>query len=322
MKQSRSLTVATPKPPATLDADVHELADLWLVALTRRVKAGELSPATSRTYNIGLGKLIDWCRSERVDLVDADALRDWKAACLKAGAKPGSVNTWFGGIRAFFAWAVASRRLLHNPALEVKAESRSKSRRHKRDALTDDEVRRLLAQPKPGSLAGTRDLAILALMLYGAARTVEAHRANIADVRTEKGKLVIAVQGKGRVETDEVIVLANPSGASYLYDWLGAHPFPRPGQPLFVSLSNRGKGARLSLSAIRELVKTYMGAAGIRNSRKTTHSLRHSAATTALAHGAPITKVQTMLRHANLQTTLTYVHELDRVENPGEQFID
>jgi len=60
----------------------------------------------------------------------------------------------------------------------------------------------------------------------------------------------------------------------------------------------------------------YMYAAGIRSPLKTTHSLRHSAATTALANGATVTKVQSMLRHSDPKTTLAYVRELDWVETP------
>lgn len=43
----------------------------------------------------------------------------------------------------------------------------------------------------------------------------------------------------------------------------------------------------------------------------TVHSLRHMAATYALSHGAPITAVQSMLGHTNLQTTSIYLHMLD-----------
>jgi len=90
---------------------------------------------------------------------------------------------------------------------------------------------------------------------------------------------------------------------------------------LFTSLSNRGRDERLSLRAIRGIVKAAYKAAGVVGKNKTTHSLRHTAITTAVKRGAPVQKVQAMARHANISTTMIYYHETDRVENPAEEFI-
>lgn len=41
------------------------------------------------------------------------------------------------------------------------------------------------------------------------------------------------------------------------------------------------------------------------------HSLRHMAASYALANGAPLTSVSSQLGHTSLRTTERYLHELD-----------
>ena len=43
----------------------------------------------------------------------------------------------------------------------------------------------------------------------------------------------------------------------------------------------------------------------------TVHSLRHMAASYALANGAALTSVQSMMGHTRIETTAIYLHELE-----------
>jgi len=65
-----------------------------------------------------------------------------------------------------------------------------------------------------------------------------------------------------------------------------------------------------------------MHKAGIDDPKKTTHSLRHTAITNAIVNGAPIRVVQVLAGHASANTTSIYIHNVDRLQNPGEKFID
>lgn len=314
---TKALTIAIPQSIAP-SADVRALVDDWHAALALKVSAGDISETTRRTYKIGMDKFLAW--AEARDTVSDDSIREWKADLKKKGRKPGAVNTWLAGVRAFFAWAMSAGRIFHNPAAGVKGVKRKgTSKAHKRAALTDSEVLRVLATPNRTTPAGQRDAAMLYLMAYTGARTVELHRADLADVQTQAGRLTLAVQGKGHEESDEVIVIAHPDAESALHDWLATRG-AEPG-PLFVSLSNRDRGERLGLRAMRGIVKAAYQTAGVVGENKTTHSLRHTAITTAIKRGAPIQKAQAMARHANISTTMIYYHETDRVENPAEEFI-
>ncbi len=314
---SKALTVSQPQA-ITPDSNVRALVSDWHAALDLQVNAGELAETTATTYKRGMGQFLEW--AEQRETLSDETIRQWKADLLAEGYKPGAVNTWLAGVRAFFAWAVGARRLLHNPAAAVKGAKRTgTSKAHKRSALTDAEVLRVLEAPNRETDQGKRDAAIIYLMAYTAARQVEAHRADLTDIKTEGGRLVLAVRGKGRQEADELIVIAHPDAEAALHDWLSARG-NEPGA-LFVSLSNRAKNERLSLRAIRGIVKAAYKAAGVVGKNKTTHSLRHTAITTAVKRGAPIQKVQAMARHANISTTMIYYHETDRIENPAEEFI-
>jgi integrase len=69
------------------------------------------------------------------------------------------------------------------------------------------------------------------------------------------------------------------------------------------------------------IVKGYFQAAGV-HGNKTTHSLHHTAISKAILKGAPVQKVQSMARHKNIDTTMIYYHEVDRLTNPAEDFIN
>ena len=126
------------------------------------------------------------------------------------------------------------------------------------------------------------------------------------------------VQGKGRSECDEWVTVPEMAAAA-VYDWLAVRG-NKPGA-LFISLSNRTHGQRLTLRAIRFIVKDAYRKAGITSERKTTHSLRHTAATAAIRGGATPLRVKSMLRHRSMDTTLIYYHEFDRITNPAENHI-
>jgi integrase/recombinase XerD len=319
MTSDKALTVSAPRDIEP-GADVRALVDDWHKGLDLQVKAGDLAATTATTYRAGVKRFLAWAVDQ--GSVTDDTIREWKGALLADGRKPGTVNTWLAGVRAFFAWAVGARRLPHNPAASVKgARRKGTSQKHKRSDLTNDEVRRVLAATDRTTAAGKRDCAILALMAYTAARTVELHRADLDDLATEAGQLVLHVRGKGHVEADDLIVIAHPQAANALHDWLSVRG-DRAGA-LFTSLSDRSRGKRMSLQAYRAMWLHAKKTAGVRDKAgtKTLHSLRHTAISNAVRHGAPVQKVQAMARHANIQTTMIYYHEADRIENPAERFI-
>lgn len=289
----------------------------WSNALGLRVSAGELAATTATTYRTGMDKFHRWATKHGGQApMTADVIREWKAELATNGAKPGSVNTWLAGVRAFYSWAVESGYMTDNPAEHVRGARRSgTTARHKRDVLTDREVVRLLDSPTL-----PRDKAIIALFLYEGMRSVEMHRANVGDLRTEGGELVLGVHRKGHAEADDIVVIAHPEAQSALYDWLAVRG--NQAGPMFTSDANRSKGERLSLRAIRWIIKTALRKVGVNSPRKTTHSLRHTALTNVLRNGGTIQQAQGVGGHANPATTGIYAHQMSRVENAGEKLID
>lgn len=285
--------------------------------------ADDASPATLTAYRKGMQVFADWLRdSGNAGVVTPMIVVQYKGWLAENyGAQ--TVNLRLSAVRSFYRWCVITERLPVSPAQSIKGVKRSNSKQHKRDALTNGEVLGVLATCDD-SVAGIRDRAIVSLMAYTALREAEIHRANIGNLKTQGDRLVLEVQGKGRREADEIVVI--PTNREHtVRDWMGLRTVigdRGDGDPLFVSLSKRNRGERLSTRAIRGMVKARYRQAGVVGNRKSTHSLRHSAITNAIRHGATPMQVQAMARHSSFDTTLGYFHQEARTANPAEDAIN
>ena len=283
----------------------------------------EATAATRAIYAKGMQKFLEWLE-DHPQPVSARTIRTWRDT-IKATYAAATVNVWLSAVRSFFAWLFEQELIESSPAATVKGAKRNNTtKKHKRDELTSGEVRRVLASVEQDTAKGARAYAIITLMAYCGLRTVEVHRADISDLQTKNGRTVLWVQGKGAVEKDDFVVLPSPVEDA-IARWLAVHPLARQqnmkARPLFSSFSPRSRGGRLSTSYIRRMVKNAYYAVGITSPRKTTHSLRHSAISSAIRNGADLLQVQSMARHADPKTTMIYYHEIGRTDNPAEDLV-
>lgn len=282
--------------------------------------SSEYADNTRAAYLKGLDLFLEWLRQEGINLASAGPsdISRWRDELQERYAAQ-TVNLRLSAIRRFYGWLIEQGAPVRNPARNVRGASRRGSRRHKRDELTASEIKALFETTEGDELIDIRDRAILALMAFCALRPVEVHRANVGDFHTRDGKAILWVHGKGHGEADDYVVLAGAETA--VRGWI-AKGYRRTvsEDPLFYSLT-RGKGTRLSTRSIARVVKNRMNKAAITGGRKTAHSLRHSAISTALRNGASPLQVQAMARHASFDTTMNYVHEIGRLEDPAEGYI-
>lgn len=288
----------------------HALIAAWHSYLDRQASAGQIASNTTKTYKRGLDKFLSWGIGRTVC---RRLVLDWIADLRKSELSPGTINTWLFSVRAFFDWAVSEGIYPANPTAGVKS-IRRRARGHKRGILSNGEMRRLLSLE-----LSARDQAILHLLAYTGCRAIELIRADLEDLIQVGDRQVLRVQGKGRQEKDEEIIIAHPTAQEVLYRYLSARG-GEPG-PLFRSYSDRSFDCRLSLRALQLLVKSAFRLAGIVSQDKTVHSLRHTACTAAIRRGAQVQDVQAMMRHSSPATTMIYYHREKRLANPAEAFV-
>lgn len=233
---------------------------------------------------------------------------------LKSEYKAATVNAYMVPVRLLFRWA-QQERLYPNIAEHIKGAKLSKA--HKRDAMTIPQVKDVLAGMDRRTLQGKRDYAIVAMMVTCGLRTIEVSRANIGDLRTVGDSTVLFIQGKGRDDKDEYVKVEPPVEKA-VRAYLKARGPQGPSAPLFASLSDRNAGQAMTTRSISRIAKDSFVLAGYDSAMLTAHSLRHTAATTALLDGAPLHEVQQFMRHSDPATTMIYVHDLERSKNTSE----
>ena len=278
------------------------------------------SERTLDAYRRAFRRFTDWIQEQGIGQPEPRHISQFKFE-LSNDYSVQTVNLSLSAVRSFYRYLVTRGALPFSPAGDVRGVKRPKSRRHKRAALTPDEVRAVL-DTCDQTMIGIRDRLIITLMAYCGLRTVEVYRLNVDHLATEAERMIMKIQGKGRKEPDEIAVIPK-SQERAVRAWVAerSRAADKTG-PLFISLSPRSYGGRLSLRAIRGIVKRRYAEAGVVGSDKSTHSLRHTAITQAIKAGASPMQAQAMARHESFDTTLGYIHEVNRLENPAEDLIN
>jgi len=235
---------------------------------------------------------------------------------------PLTVNAYLTALKRFFEFLERETNgLIKNVAADVKGEPRRRGML--KDGLTADQARRMLDLIDRSTAVDLRDYAVINLMLRTGLRSVEVAQANIEDIRERDGQLVLWIRGKGRSEKDDFVILTDKADGS-IRDYLAARGAVESTEPLFASHSNNGRGRRLTTYSIQqEIVCRRLRDAGLKTDHVTCHSLRHTAAMLALtATDGNVVKVQAMMRHSDINTTMVYLSNRNRVRDGAEHYID
>ena len=222
-------------------------------------------------------------------------------------------------LRCFFAW-LESNKIYPNIARNIKGMKKPNGWR--KESFTMEQIGQISSAIDKDTPQGKRDFAIINLLVRTGLRTIEIQRANIGDITQSGGEAKLHIQGKGRDSKDEFVVLTHSTLQPLMDYFFSCRRNYKDEQPLFSSMSDRNYGQRMTTRSISRLIKNAFISAGIDSPKLTAHSLRHTAITTALVAGASLQEVKLMARHSNINTTLVYSHNIDRVANAPERKID
>jgi integrase/recombinase XerD len=268
---------------------------------------------TQKTYAALLNRFVTWAQTQK--------LTDWKSVELKhltafllhererlvenqpeGGARKLSSESIYleiAALRAFYRFAETEKLLPSNVA-----ENLSLPRRWKRlpKALSDNEIKKLLAPELPATPQSLCDQAVLELAYASGLRLAELRNIRLEQLHLDAG--FVNVIGKGNKER---VVPVGRTAVAALNRYLeaGRPKLVTPRTPAAVFLT--GRGTPFAAVTLWQRIKRRVARAGI-GRNVTPHMLRHSFATHLLEHGADLRVIQELLGHASISTTEVYTH--------------
>ena len=289
--------------------EAKELVTLFLSSI-------DIKPRSIDTYRKALKQFFLYLDKKNIMAPTKEDIIAFKND-LAAEHEAATVSLYIIAVRQFFN-RLYENGLYDNIAHGIKGARTPKGFR--KDTLTIEQIKRTLQGIDRSTLEGKRNFAIINLLVRTGLRTIELHRADIEDIRQEAGEALLYIQGKGR-DSKDAFVLLTEEALRPIREYLTARNEKDTSRPLFVSHSRRNAGERLSEETISRIVKNALRAAGIDDRRLTAHSLRHTAITLSLLGGASLQEAQTMARHADINTTLIYAHNIQRIKQAPERKI-
>lgn len=292
---------------------IDELVDSFISSQDVKQSSRDLYRRTLKLY-------FNWTKSKGYQLseVARPQLIEYKEELLASGMSSLTVASYITSVRRFYEWTEANR---YFPNVAKGLKSPKRRQQFKKQPLTVGQATDLLHYYQGEPL---RDYAIVNLLLRTGLRTIEAVRANIEDIVYKGSQRVLLVQGKGRDERDNFVILTDKAYQP-IADYLRTRPGATGAEPLFTSTSNNNRGEGLTTRTISYIAKEGLKAIGLEDKAFTAHSLRHTTAVNILRSGGSLETAQFTLRHSNPATTQIYTATLNeerRLQNSGEVLID
>jgi len=307
-------SITTTQQGLKTTADVHGVVETFAAAQDVKKTSRDL-------YTRTLNAFFDWVATSgrTVSALTVADLIAYKDELLNAGKSSLTVASYVNSLRRFYEWA-ESVKLYPNIGKGLHAPKRQQVFR--KQPLTVAQVGNLLRYERAEQ--SPRDYAIINLLVRTGLRCVEVVRANVGDITYKGGQRVLLVQGKGRDEKDNFVILTD-AAFEPIAAYLNTRKDTTPTAPLFTSESHNNVGGRLATRAVSAIAKQGLKGIGLNNRVFTAHSLRHTTAVNILRAGGSLEQVQYTLRHANPATTQIYtatLREEQRLNNGGELMLD
>lgn len=309
---------------------VRAMRDCFERYLNLTIADGHASNDTVKTYRSRVHQFLSWCREQEYypALVTKQNILEYRKYLVDGSKTSTTIRLSLISIKHFYTACLSEELVKSNPVVVVKAPREKREVGSTINYLTIEELQQVfdsiaptykIRGDKTTKVQVLRDRILLGCMALQGCRSVEMYRANLEDLSESDGQHYLKLDGKNSIRT----VLLRPDLAEEIVQYRQARKITKEKltseSPLFISLSNRRYGQRLSRSGIGYVVDGYLEKCGLKHSdleqSLSPHSLRHTAGTLSLQNGSSLREVQDFLGHSDPKTTAIYTHVINSPKN-------
>jgi site-specific recombinase XerD len=263
---------------------------------------------TRRAYLIAIRRFLAWAEMQEIDLarITPKDVGQYMDGLQKESTSVATRKQHLAAIRHFFDNLVTRHAIILNPALSVRGE-RYEVVEGKTPEMTVKGARDLLASIKTKNVVGLRDRAIVAMLIYTAARAGAVAKLTRDGFYHAGDQWMLHFEEKNG-KSREIPVRHDLEQTVFEYlDAAGLRNAPK-GSPLFRTAyrkTGRLTGNGMHVMDVCRMVKRRLKDAGL-SGRLSPHSFRVTTITDLLEQGVPLEDVQRLAGHADPRTTRLY----------------
>ena len=276
-------------------------------------------PATRRAYKNDLSLFFgtDQITIDAIRKVSFVTVNEYIKTLEEENASAATIKRKVSAIRGFFDWLTALKVIDSNPAhKQLVRRVKSVSQESSIIFLTQQQAADLIDAAGHNGTAAVRDRALILTMIHCVLRRSEVVAMDVEHIRPLGHYWVLDLPNtKGGADQ----YLKIPAHVVDEIDVMKAHYGIGTGA-LWRSLSNNSRGKRLNDRTVYKIVNRLACQAGLYQNIGA-HTLRHTGCTLAIESGATLQQVQTHARHKNIETTMMYIHQRDRLRDSAADFI-
>ncbi|MDX9692051.1 MAG: tyrosine-type recombinase/integrase [Acholeplasmataceae bacterium] len=281
----------------------------------------DMKQISIKSYHDLLKRYLNYLKSHNIKYPKRADLIKYRESMWEEGLKANTIQKQMVVIRAFYLWLKINYKSFNfddtyafNIAEGIKGARID--RNYKKEPLSLEQARHLLevCYQDRHNIYQIRNYAIILLMLTTGMRTIEVVRARKQDLSRMDHHSILYIQGKAKDGTDNFVKLPIEV-TDAINDYL--HLRADKNKYIFIS-HEKNSLTQMTTHSLRTSIKRLMRKAGINNPKQTVHSLRHTTAYFNLKSGGTLEATQQLLRHKNIETTLIYAHNINRIDDDSE----
>ncbi|MEN6529078.1 MAG: tyrosine-type recombinase/integrase [Anaerolineaceae bacterium] len=278
---------------------LDDYLEIWIDAFMMDRKAQNMAKGTIHYYQYRLKEFVEYCGTQevkRITQIDPNLLRQYFLTLQQNGHNPGGVHMYYRVIKAFLRWweNEVEPQNWKNPIKKVKA---PKNPVVPLNPANIEDVRAMIDVCPKDNFYGTRDRAIMLVLLDTGLRANELCSINVEDLNLITGEIHVKV-GKGR-KSRYAFIGSKARKAVRLY--LRYHPGNV--EPLWLNRERQ----RLEYWSLDGIMRRRAKEANV--SHPSLHSFRRWFALTCLRAGMDAFSLQELMGHSDLQVLKRYLKQ-------------